>query len=669
MKTPTNIRYFTKYLMDEEINKTFIKSLLKTKGKKLTIAPTGSGKTCSIVKTMQKISKEDTNKVFIIACPNRIQNLQNAKNYKITAIVGGEKVSETLTVASMVYDKANEIAENYFLTKNKEITLIIDEAHQLIYAKGFRTKAINQLLNLEKKFFNVIHLTATPRALKKCYSYDEIAIFKPYENTNNIKKFVILESDDKLSALVQSINSILENQGNVLLYLNNKNKTKSIIENLKKIYKDKKIDFIDTDNKINNTTFNSIVTDELIPEDVNILISTSVIECGTNINNTNFYPIMLIDNKSHFNVDSAVQFFARLRKEVEVAFLIYQKKDENTKNDDKNDKDNFYFEDFWEEDIVLDLDEFYEKELKEAQLKVEHINKFIENNSIFLNDRKQAEEIAKLVINSSKITSTFGKGYIYIDDEDGLAKIDIELFTKYCIEKCDTSLFNDYNKLIEALKEGIKTSSISFASNKTNSIVAKEIKEAEKKTNAEIKDFREELKINFLDSLQDDYNKQIFIEYIKADYIDKQIYINTMKNNFKDIIEALEIDKKLINSIKKDINKYEMLGTEKVLNILINSNFDDYKIKKDIYLIFNKSDESIKKIDIDYSVIRNVLDKKIQKYINDKELLVLYKTLNPRSKAKKLLPRSKEKLLKEINLIYNTSTSKTNQIKISSLKK
>ena len=98
--------------MDEETNKSFIKDLLITKGKKLVIAPTGAGKTCSIVKIMQEISKENSNKIFIIACPNRIQNLQNGRNYKITAIVGGEKVSEALTVASMVYDKANVGEEN-----------------------------------------------------------------------------------------------------------------------------------------------------------------------------------------------------------------------------------------------------------------------------------------------------------------------------------------------------------------------------------------------------------------------------------------------------------------------------------------------------------------------------------------------------------------------------
>lgn len=249
-----------------------------------------------------------------------------------------------------------------------------------------------------------------------------------------------------------------------------------------------------------------------------------------------------------------------------------------------------------------------------------------------------------------------------------MAKIDIELFTKYCIEKCDTSLFNDYNKLIEALKEGIKSHSIKFGINKTNSILAKEIKEVEKKANTEIKDFREELKINFLNSLKDNYNKEIFINYINAEYSEQQIYLNAMKTDFKNIVETLEDDKKLINSIKKDINKYKALGTEKVFNILINNKFDDYKIKEEIYLIFNKSHESIKELDIDYSVIRNVLDKKIQKYINDKQLFALYKTLNPRSKAKKLLPGAKEKLIKEIKLIYNIATS-DNRIKISSIKK
>lgn len=662
MKIPIHIRYFTKYILDEDINKEFIKELLLRKGIKLALAPTGAGKTFSIVKNMQKLSKEHKDRVFIVACPNRIQNLQNATKYKITALVGGEKVKESLTIASMVYDKANEITENHFLTKNKKITLVIDEAHQLIYSKKFRRKAINDLINLQKKCFNIIHLTATPRALQKCYNYDEISIFKPYDNTNNIKDFIILESDDKLSALIKTIDKTLEKQEKILLYLNNKNKAKSIITNLKKIYKDKNIDFINSDNKKSNICFNNIVNKELIPEDIDILVSTSIIECGTNIKNTNFCPIMFIDNKSHFNLDSAVQFFARLREDIEIGYLIYEKKnDKKEKNDDS-------FEDFWKEDTVLNLDDFYNKELKEALKKVEYINKFMEVNMNFLNDREQAEEIAKFAINSTRMDSTFGKGYIYIDEEDGIAKLDIELFTKYCIEKCDTSLFNNYNKLIEALKEGIKSSNLTFDTDKTNSKEAIEIKKLEKETNAEIKEFREELKMNFVNALKDDQNKNLFIDYMKAEHDEKLLYLSVMKNNFKTIIEELEMDKKLIDSIRKDLKKYSPLGHEEVLNTLINNNFEDYEIKKDIYIIFNKSDEYIKKIDIDYSVIRNVLDKKIQKSISEKQLFALYKTLNPRSKAKKLQPSAKEKLLKEIQLIYNISIS-DNQLKISSLKK
>lgn len=662
MKIPNHIRYFSKYILDEEINEEFIEKLLTKKGMKLAIAPTGAGKTFSIIKTMQEISKRDKERVFIVACPNRIQNLQNSTKYKVVALVGGEKVNESLSIASMVYDKANEIAENYFLTKNRKITLVIDEAHQLIYSKGFRRDAINNLLNLQKKCFSIIHLTATPRVVEKCYNYDEISIFKPYDNTNNIKEFIVLESDSKLSALIKTIDTILKEQGNVLLYLNNKTKAKSIIENLKKIYKDKNIDFINSDNKKNSITFDSIVSNELIPENIEILISTSIIEVGTNIKNTNFYPIMYIDNKSHFNLDGAIQFFARLREDVETGYLIYEKKNKKKKKDD--DKK----EDFWEEDTVLDLDEFYEKELKEAQTKIEHINKFMEVNMNFLNDRQQAEEVAKFAIGSNRMESTYGKGYIYIDDEDGMAKIDMELFTKYCIEKCDTSLFNDYNKLIEGLEKGIKSPSLTFNKDKTNSKEAKDIQKLEKKTNNEIKELREKLKLNFLESLKDEYNKEIFIGYMNSEHDDKHLYMSTMKNDFRDIVEALEIDKKLIDSIKKDMKKYSPLGAEQVLTTLINNNFDDYKIKEEVYLTFNKSDEYIKELDIDYSIIRRVLDKKIQQTISNKQLYALYQALNPRSKAKELQPKQKEKLLKEINLIYNISIS-NNRIKISSLKK
>ena len=683
MKTPTHIRYFTKYLMDEETNKSFIKDLLITKGKKLVIAPTGAGKTCSIVKIMQEISKENSNKIFIIACPNRIQNLQNGRNYKITAIVGGEKVSEALTVASMVYDKANEIAENYFLTKNREIALIIDEAHQLIYSKGFRTDAINDLIKLEEKCSNIIHLTATPKALKLCYRYDEIAIFKPYKNTNNIKRFTILESKDKLSTLIQAINSILDKQGKVLLYLNNKNKANSVIKTLRKVYKDKNIDFINSDNKNDSETFDNIVTKEMIPEDLDILISTSIIECGTNIKNINYYPIMYIDNKSHFNVDSAVQFFARLRNEIELGLLIYQAKIERKKEEKYDDEDNQdYWENFWNQDVVLNQNNFYKEELKEAKAKVKHINNVIEKNSVLFKDRAEAEQLGKLIISSPKMNSTYGKGYIYIDDEDGMAKIDKEKFTKYCIEKCDTSLFADSNELIKALEEGIKSSNIVFCKAENDNKVSKEIKKIDKMTKKEIKEYREKLKTNFSKEILKKNNKELFIDYITSEYKDKEKTLQCMDNKFYNFVKVLEHDKQIINSIKTHINKYKVLQDinkpdkkdekftiEEILDMLLENNFDEYEIRKNIYLIFNNSHESIKELDIDYSIIRNVLDKKIQKFVNETMLLALYKTLNPRSKTKKLLPKQREKLLNEINLIYNTSFNTKGQLKINSFKK
>ena len=258
MVAPKEIIY-AKNLYDDEKSRAEIKRLLLTKGKFLLDSVTGSGKTYAIIKVMQELSKEYKDKVFIIACPNKIQNIQNGKEYKVTVIVGEDnrkrvQTYECITVASMVYDKALSILEERHLLK-KDITIVVDEAHQLIYGKNFRRKAIESILELEKCCFNVIHLSATTRALKQAYSsqYDEIITMNPSENINNINRLMLMKCDDKQLSLFRTIDSVFKSGSKVLLYLNNKAKIKDISELLQLHYKDKNIKTLhrDSSNKIN----------------------------------------------------------------------------------------------------------------------------------------------------------------------------------------------------------------------------------------------------------------------------------------------------------------------------------------------------------------------------------------------------------------------------------
>src|SRR5699024_1645971 len=177
-----------------------LKEILLKPGKFLIEGVTGGGKTYAILNVFKFLSSLYKDRVFIISCPNKIQNLQN-QEYGVTAIVGGKVIDQVYTTSSMVYDKAKSLLEQYHLYKDYKITLIIDEAHQLIYSKNFRKKAINELLKLSEKCFNVIHLTATPGANLDCYSYDEYYQLKPIKENININTFGIMKSKDGLTSL------------------------------------------------------------------------------------------------------------------------------------------------------------------------------------------------------------------------------------------------------------------------------------------------------------------------------------------------------------------------------------------------------------------------------------------------------------------------------------
>ena len=124
----------------------------------------------------------------------------------------------------------------------------------------------------------------------------------------------------------------------------------------------------------------------------------------------------------------------------------------------------------------------------------------------------------------------------------------------------------------------------------------------------------------------------------------------------------MEKERKTLEKIKKIVKSNEGLGIE----VIVENKFNDEKLKGIKWLIYNQT-EDVKQIkDTRYSTIRKILDSKIQKRLSNKQLEALYKTLYP--KNKNFSNRQKEKLIKDIELIYNLNSDKKGLI-ISSLKK
>ena len=668
MVAPKEIIY-AKNLYDDEKSRAEIKRLLLTKGKFLLDSVTGSGKTYAIIKVMQELSKEYKDKVFIIACPNKIQNIQNGKEYKVTVIVGEDnkkrvQTYECITVASIVYDKALSILEERHLLK-KDITIVVDEAHQLIYGKNFRRKAIESILELEKCCFNVIHLSATTRALKQAYSsqYDEIITMNPSENINNINRLMLMKCDDKQLSLFRTIDSVFKSGSKVLLYLNNKAKIKDISELLQLHYKDKNIKTLhrDSSNKINDTEiFNSITEKSLIPGGIDILIVTSFIECGTNLKNENIVPVLFVDSNKNFNLDGCIQFFARPRNKVDIGFLIYE----------PSKKENEYLS----IDNIIKLEtEYVNKTLKDIEDMFRYMcNKVgIEQATIFING---------MLKDDTPYDHSYSKGYIYFNEDTLEFKCDRELFYKYCFDRHDIQLLNHDETLLSSLIGSIKANSIEIIKHSKEQIIlndkklADEFKDTVKESKAQLKEYRTELKNELIKVLEDKDNKAMFIEYsVAEDELSKDLYRNHSKKELKVVLEQLEQDKKVLENINKCINKYNdtlklIYSDDEIIRMYVKGNLQEQTLKSEQYRIWNTLVDSSIKIDTRYSIIRNTLDNFIQKRLSRKTMLSLYNGLYPKNKKDKLTPKVEEKLINEIKLIYNlTETEKSYYI--TSLKK
>ena len=455
-----------------------------------------------------------------------------------------------------------------------------------------------------------------------------------------------MKSKDGLTSLYKAIRINFKQGKKVLIFLNNKEKIFEIQGHLSKIFKDKNIGIITSDEKENNDIFQSIVKDSLIPSNYDIILTTSVLECGTNIENLDYTPIVYVDNNLFFNVDSVIQQVARFRKEVDLGLLIYK---------EPSKKEGFFIKS--KEQIASEL----EKELE---------NKCNMMNSICLNFGADGHKMImqSLLYEKCLDDTTLSKGILYYDEETLTVKIDQELFWKYVNERYDYQLLYDDERLLKAFKGHIKAKNIQIVEHQANE--SEEVKELKKAIKTKIDDkkaYSQELHQQLLEQLDKKENQEIFIDYIKASSDEKELFKVGFTPGARTVIDEMEKERKTLEKIKKIVKSNEGLGIE----VIVENKFNNEKLKGIKWLIYNQT-EDVKQIkDTRYSTIRKILDSKIQKRLPDKQLEALYRALYPKSKIKNFSDRQKEKLLKDIKLIYNLAEIKTNKenfLKISSLK-
>ena len=324
-----------RYLVEDYISKTKVveQELMNPNGcGRISInAPTGSGKTRAIIESLHLVSSLNSSKSVIVlpykALPSQIAT--EYANYNVIAISGGatdEQISEArqANIVAVTYDSFSKV-----VTDPKDIDfLIIDEAHNLVNQYSFRDKALLKLQKFFNGFSNVILISATPNP-----HFDKIGFRSIiFERSKNPKVSIVRNDYEKGSAIDAVLIELLNidfSKGLVAVKINSKKNIDTIkamltskgklgAEQIATIYDHHLID--------EDANYQGIIEDSLLKPEIRLLLTTSKINDGVNIYNTDVQRVIVVNE---ICTDSFIQFIARFRRLDKISVSSFRRFDKS----------------------------------------------------------------------------------------------------------------------------------------------------------------------------------------------------------------------------------------------------------------------------------------------------------------------------------------------------
>ncbi len=296
-----------KYLTYEVLQKAINLSVEK-KEPVILQAETGRGKTYTITNNIEKLYKENDGKITILLSPYKSQVKQiesqlkqngikvaayyeksqtRIPNAKETRIVVGTYNQLDNIMNDIKYDEIeiNGEIKEIQIRDDKDIILIIDEAHNMILQKEFRPKEINKIEHYADKTYATIYLTATPELINLQNKQVVKAVFK--DKKEYFQNTIIVESESSTHNLINFCKYITMkfNKGcKKAIALVDSKKNMELIEELLKIY-----NFGSEIYKITKETLETdkagqmIIQEEKMPD--GLILTTRIMAEGVNIKN------------------------------------------------------------------------------------------------------------------------------------------------------------------------------------------------------------------------------------------------------------------------------------------------------------------------------------------------------------------------------------------------
>lgn len=514
----------------------------------LLIAPTGSGKSYSVI---DKLKNLGTKALFIL--PNSANVQQAMEEYSISGAYGDLSSIASLEdgdIVVMTWDKASQLQD----TDISEYIIVIDEIHQT-YTDTYRNKAIKGLYEISKKCKGRIDITATPNKLDFSI-YDYIV---EYQQANQTKYNVKLYNEIDIKTII----NILNNANNGALLLNDTNELKYISSNLHK-----KHDIITSQIKEYSQLYSYIMQDSNMG-DFEIMLNTTTIVAGVNIKNPNITDVILVGIK---DVGTIKQYVARFRELKQCNIHIFN---------NYKDKCNVY-----------DVEWLVNKNIEKAEIIKNAYNIACKDNT----------EFSTLGININPINLDAN---IYFNKDTNNYEVDkiyirSQVYRKYYNSRTIESfkiLLSEYFKNVEIVENITIDEKV-----KTNLIKHKKKLKEKKKDAIEQLEKHKNILVGYEDIKKDkrsfalmDYQNTsgLTMEQCKKDYLKYEIHDLILNNSLKSTIN-LYSKNVLENNFSTDLSwKLANMGNRKRGSIFAKINTLIYRELKEEYSNIFKNDYSV----------------------------------------------------------------------------
>jgi Toprim-like len=218
----------------------------------------------------------------IIATPTQNLAQQYQKKYSATAYYQDNKKKENVSdFTAAPYASVHELSEKI---KASEYNFIHDESHNFTASASFMKSALHRAASEIPKYKTYTQLTATD-----LYNFDPrldlpiIKVIAPYRKPKTVQ---IIRAKNKYFETAQRIIELVKKGEKAVIFLNDTkdelSKFIACFEGIKGVYT------LSSDKK-ETDVFKGIINNNLLPHDFNIIIATSVIKEGTDIDNVEIF--------------------------------------------------------------------------------------------------------------------------------------------------------------------------------------------------------------------------------------------------------------------------------------------------------------------------------------------------------------------------------------------